>query len=180
MIHYSSKASSWCSIFHGELGKWICPFTELLGKSQHVFSSAGKRPEKQALKVREGTFTTYKADDLSITYSQLQTLISFWPTSLYSTSQSPRQTSLLPQTGFYIFMSTVLLSGSSSFHGHNKGLVRFFPFRTSFLLSYESTSISTTLILHGHILKSLAKSLHIWSEHWHFKKSKSHRAGDIA
>lgn len=144
LIHYSSNASCWCSVYHRELGKWICPFTELLGKFQHVFSLAGKMSEILALKIRKGLRFP--------TCPQGWAIYSFSLSSRYPTSQSPNQTSPLSQTGFSVFMSPLLLRGSSPSNWHDQGLVRspsiwdinsaFLenPHQFQLLLSYMGTS----------------------------------------
>lgn len=73
-------------------------------------------PEILALEIRKGLRFP--------TTSQGQALISFCLGSHYSTSQSPNQASPLPQTGFSVFMSILLLRGSSLSSGHNQRLVR--------------------------------------------------------
>lgn len=114
LIHYSSNASCWCSVYHRELGKWICAFTELLGKFQHVFLLAGKMPEILALKIRKGLRFP--------TCPQGRAIYSFSLSSRYPASQSTNQTSPLSQTGFSVFMSTLLLKGVAPPTGTTRGL----------------------------------------------------------
>lgn len=73
-------------------------------------------PEILALKSRKGLRFP--------TSSQGRALISFCLGSHYPTCQSPNQTSPLSQTGFSVFMSTLLLRGSSPSSGHDQRLVR--------------------------------------------------------
>lgn len=160
MIHYSSKASSWCSIFHREPGKWICLFTELLDKSQHVFSSAGKSPENQSLKVREGTLKGQKQIILAflttrgpaqflhqffLSYQpklQLnQAFLTHWVLILHENCCAKRE--CLLQWALSAFTSSLSPPGHHS------------------CLSYKSISILTILTLHGHIIKSPTKPLYI-------------------